>query len=318
MKRISTLLTVLILAATVKSQTATPFAQYAGNQMIFNPAFAGAHDLLSTNLSFRRLWTGVPGSPGLISFNAHAPFIDQRNSLGFVFQRETFGPQIINLVNVAYSYRLSTGAESSLSFGTQIGLFNSITDWGLVTYVRHREDPAYGRGQRLVTNSFDVNAGLYFRARSFYLGLSARHLTTPRLDEITVRDANTAITVYSHTPRQFFLIGGYNFRLNDNFDLRPRFLMRHKSGAPFTISGGMDAVYNNRFTFGANVMSGLPAVTLSVGIEVIEGLHLSYAFDMNFGIVRPFQRGSHEISISYFTHIWTNMSGRRALRHHFR
>jgi len=305
MKKISTLLIALMVAITVKSQTATPMAQYAGNQMIFNPGFAGAHDLFSANLSMRTLWTGVPGSPTLVSFNMHAPFIDQRNALGFIYQRETFGPQIVNLVNITYAYKFHTGPSSFISLGAQAGLFNSVTDWGLVRFVRHPEDPAYGRGQRLRTNAFDMGLGIYFQSENFYLGLSGRHLTSPRFDEISTVANGVAQTVYSHTPRQFFLMGGYNFILTDDFDLRPRFLMRHKYGMPLAVNAGIELVYLNRFGFGANFASGQRAVSLMASIEVLEGLRVSYAFDMNFGVLRPYQRGSHEILISYSTHVWT-------------
>jgi len=49
-------------------------------------------------------------------------------------------------------------------------------------------------------------------------------------------------------------------------------------------------------------------------IELFEGLRVSYAFDMNFGVLRPFQRGSHEILISYSTHVWTRHNDIRVRR----
>ena len=303
-----------LFAGTVKSQTATPMAQYAGNQMIFNPGFAGAHDLFSANLGVRTLWTGVPGSPRLISLNMHAPFIDQRNALGFIYQREEFGPQIVNLVNLTYAYKFYTGENSFISLGVQAGLFNSITDWGLVRFVRHPEDPAYGRGQRLPTNAFDIGLGIYFQAENFYLGFSGRHLTTPKFDEISLSDNGMGTTVHSHTPRQFFLMGGYNFILTEDFDLRPRFLMRHMYGMPLVVNAGVELVYLNRFGFGTNFASGQRAVSLMGSIELFEGLRVSYAFDMNFGVLRPFQRGSHEILISYSTHVWTRHNDIRVRR----
>jgi len=303
-----------MLTTAVKPQTATPMAQYASNQLIFNPGFAGAHDLFSANLSLRTLWVGMPNSPTLIGFNMHAPFIDQRNALGFIFQRETFGPQAVNLVNITYAYNFRVGQSSFLSLGVQAGLFNTVTDWAMVEFVRHEQDPFYGRDERWVSNRVDMGLGAYFQARNFYIGISGRHLTAPRFDEIRIEE--TGERFHSQIRRQFFVMGGYNVMLSNTLDLRPRVMMRHKQGVPFAVSAGIDFIYENRFTFGANVMTGLPAVTLSTSLKIVEGLRIGYAFDMNFGVLRPFQHGSHEIFISYFVPVWNRINDPQ-IRQHF-
>jgi len=314
MKKIIILVTLIVTIGTAaKSQTATPMAQYAGNQLIYNPAFAGAHDLFSANLSFKTLWVGMRHSPQLISFNMHAPFVDQRNALGFIFQRETFGPQFVNLVNLTYAYNFRIGESSFLSLGVQGGLFNSLTDWSMVDRVRHPEDPLYGRGERWRTNRFDMGLGAHFQTRDFYVGLSARHLTAPRFDEIHFDGED----FHSRIRRQFFFMGGYNIMLNNEFDLRPRILMRYKQNVPFMVSTGVDLVYIDRFLVGANIMTGLPTLTLSTAIEVFDGLRVGYAFDMNFGAIRAFQRGSHEFFISYFLPVWHRVND-PGIRQHFR
>jgi len=313
MKKYITPLILLLIAGTAQTQTATPMAQYAGNQLIFNPAFAGTHDLFSANLSLKKLWMGMPNSPQLIGFNMHAPFINQRNALGFIFQRETFGPQFVNLVNLTYAYNFRIGNQSFLSLGVQGGLFNSVTDWSMVDRVKDPDDPLYGGDERWVTNRFDMGVGAYFQSRDFYVGASVRHLTEPRFDEIQFDGED----YYSRIRRQFFFMGGYNFMLNNYFDLRPRVLLRYKENEPFLVSTGVDLVYLDRFLFGVNVMTGLPALTLAASAEVFDGLRIGYAYDLNFGVLRPFQKGSHEISVSYFLPVWNRINDPE-VRQHFR
>jgi len=314
MKKFSALLITLIVATALKAQTATPMAQYAGNQLIYNPGFAGAHDLFSANISYRTLWVGIPNSPTLISFNMHAPFVGLRNSLGFIYQRETVGPQFINIVNMTYAHKIPLGESSFLSLGVQGGLLNAVTDWDMVDEIRHEWDIALGQG-RMVTNRFDMNLGAYFQAPNFYLGLAVRHLTAPSFDEVRSFETNEVFA--SQIRRQFFFMGGYNFMLNLDWDLRPRVLMRYKHGMPLTVSAGLDVVYANRFTFGTNFMTGQNAVSLMAAAEVIEGLRIGYAFCINFGSLQSFQRGSHEIFISFFLPVWNRVNDPQ-IRQHFR
>jgi len=315
MKKIVFLIVLVVALGTARAQTTTPMSQYAGNQLIFNPGFAGAHDLFSANLSWKTLWVGVPASPTLISFNMHAPFIDRRNALGLIFQRETFGPQSVNLVNVTYAYNFRIGGQSFLNFGMQVGLFNSVTDWSRVTHVTHPEDIAYGAGQRWATNRFDMGLGAYFQAPDFYVGLSVRHLTAPRFDE--VRALENGERYYSRIRRQAFFMAGYNFMLNNIFDLRPRLKMRYKADAPFAVNIGVDFVYTDRFSFGMGFTTGTPTLTLAATAEIWEGIRIGYAFDMNFRVIRQFQRGSHEIFLTYFMPIWNRINQPQA-RQHFR
>jgi len=302
MKKSIILIIFLAVAGIAKAQTGTPLAQYAGNQLIFNPGFAGAYDLFSANLSIRKAWMGIPHSPSLINFNVHAPFRSQRNAVGFIYQREVWGPQFVHMTNVTYAHKIFLGRATFLSLGVQAGLFNSVTDWDMVDFVMHPTDPLYGEG-RQVSNRFDMNLGAYLQSEDFYLGVSVRHLTMPRFDLVDVV-VNGRETWYSQVNRQFFLMGGYNFSLSRELDLRPHFFVRYKQNVPVSGSIGANLVYDNRFFIGSNFMTGQRAVSLVFMAELIQGLRIGYSFDMNFGVIGPFQRGSHEVSINYFIPLW--------------
>ena len=303
MKKSVILITFLVLAVAVRGQTGTPLAQYAGNQLIYNPGFAGAYDLFSANLSVRHQWINIPNSPKLISFNAHAPFENQRNALGFIFQREVWGPQFVHTTNLTYAHKIMFGQGTFLSLGVQAGLFNSVTDWNMLDFVQDPEDIGFGEG-RQVTNRFDMNLGAYFQSEDFYLGFSVRHLTNPRFDVMRGQINGRDTTVHSQMRRQFFVMGGYNFSLTQDLDLRPHFFVRYMETVPVSLSVGANLVYDNRFFAGANFMSGQRAVSLVFMAEIMQGLRVGYSFDMNFGIIRPFQRGSHEFSVNYFIPLW--------------
>ena len=301
----------LLTVGIAKSQTATPLAQYTGNQFIYNPGFAGIYDLYSVNLSIKKLWIGIPNSPSLISFNFHAPFQNQRNAFGFIYQREVWGPQAVHTTNVGYAHKIPFGPASFLSLGIQGGILHAATDWDMVKFVKDPGDPGLGE-DRTKTTEFDANFGAYFQAESFYLGLSTRHLTAPRIDRVKMEETGTSL--HSRTRPQFFFIAGYNFEISDQLDIRPHMLMRYQHNMPLTVSVGTNFVWDYRFFAGVGFMTGQSAVSLSFAAEVIEGLRVGYSYDMLFGVLRPFQRGSHEISINFFVPFWNSEANDARLR----
>jgi type IX secretion system PorP/SprF family membrane protein len=185
MKNPILILAFIAAAGIVQAQHGTPMAQYSGNQIIYNPGYAGIYNLFSLNLGVRRTWIGIPQAPSLVTFNGHAPFKNQRHAMGFIFQREQQGPLIGNSGLANYAHKVDLG-ENMLSFGLQAGFFNSVVDWTLIKPedVTHPHDPGLGEGRTSVTN-LDVNLGVYFQAPRFYSGLSVKHLTTPRFGQIT-------------------------------------------------------------------------------------------------------------------------------------
>jgi type IX secretion system PorP/SprF family membrane protein len=288
-------ITILLGSTTTYAQLGTPLAQYSGNQMVYNPAYAGIYDMLSINTSVRKLWIGLPGSPSLISLNGHMPFSNQRHAMGLVFQREQWGALTAHYGYVNYAHKMYFD-RSLLNFGVQAGFLNNITDWDLIEYVRDWDDPALGQGKTSGTH-FDVNAGVYYQAPLFYVGLSAKHLMRPKYDFLT--SPVTGEVWYSQRSMQFFLIGGYYFQLSDEWSLRPEFLVRYAPTAPTGCNAGAQFGYKNNHFIGVNWQTGQRAVSFTAKSSITPELRVGYSYDVYYGAIRPFQKGSHELSVNY-------------------
>jgi len=299
MKKYLLILAFLAATGATHAQLGTPLSQYSGNQLIYNPGYAGTQDLFSANLSIRRLWIGLPGAPNLISLNAHAPFQTERHALGFVYQREEWGPMIGHIVYANYAYKIDLG-NSFLSLGLQAGFLNNVIDWDKIDFVTHPNDPGLGKG-RTATTSPDINFGAYYHSQNFYLGLSAKHLTMPKFGRIKMDNGEEW---YSQKRIQYFMIGGYNFALSEEWDLRPELLVRYINTMPTTVGAGANVVYLNRFFLGAAFHTGQKSLSFTLKGEIMDGFRIGYSYDIHFGKLQSFQRGSHEISINYFMPLW--------------
>ena len=304
MKKASLILFLTTVSIAAHAQLGTPLTQYSGNQMVYNPAYAGVYNLLAANLSMRKLWVGLPGSPSLFSVNAHAPIRNSRNALGLIIQREQWGASIGHYAyaNYAHKFYLEDGV---LNFGLQVGVFNLATDWNKIDYVEDWDDPALGKG-RVSSTHFDANFGIYYQASDFYLGFSAKHLTQSKYEFLTL-PTNDELW-FSQKRMEFFFIGGLNLILSDNWVLRPEYLIRYVHTTPTTFNVGAHLGYRRKHFVGLNLQTGQKAVSITGRTMVTPELWIGYSYDMYYGIVRPYQKGSHELSISYYIDSFWNKS----------
>jgi hypothetical protein len=73
---------------------------------------------------------------------------------------------------------------------------------------------------------------------------------------------------------------------------------------PVSVTAGANVVYLNRFFLGAAFHTGQRALSITLKGEVMDGIRIGYSYDIHYGKIRPFQRGSHEVSINYFRPLW--------------
>jgi type IX secretion system PorP/SprF family membrane protein len=205
-----------------------------------------------------------------------------------------------NISYVNYAHKINLG-ENILSLGLQAGFLNNIIDWDRIDHVMDEDDPGLNEA-RTTTTTLDVNFGAYYQSQSFYLGLSAKHLTMPKFGRLILEETDEEW--FSQKRMQFFLIGGYNFALSDDWNIRPEMLVRYVNTMPLTVGVGANIAYLNQFFLGAAFHTGQRAVSLTVKGEVKDGIRIGYSYDIHYGRIRPFQRGSHEISINYFVPLW--------------
>ena len=70
-----------VLSQFVYGQDAIQFSQYFSNQLIINPAYAGADDALSLTMVHRNQWTGVKGAPRTTTLTGHTLFKNENTGI---------------------------------------------------------------------------------------------------------------------------------------------------------------------------------------------------------------------------------------------
>ncbi len=125
-KRYMRLAAVVLLAALGQGAMAqlNPLgSQYYNNQYIVNPAFAGEGRGLKVNAAYRKLWSGIPGSP--LTQNVTVDYGLGKVGLGLNVNNESSGllRQTRAVASYAYHLPLDSG-RNHLSFGLSLGMMS--------------------------------------------------------------------------------------------------------------------------------------------------------------------------------------------------
>lgn len=297
MKRVllSVVLLLFTCAGIVQAQYDIRLSQYYMGMAYYNPAYAGSTEDLNLLALSRLEILGVSGAPQSFFVTADMPLkLGKTNhGVGLVAFMEGLG--LFNNIHIAaqYAYKQKLWG-GTLSIGLQVGIVNQSFDGtkahvpSVESFVQPGEDTAIPTTQ-VQGMALDMNAGVYYARKNFYVGLGMTHLTEPemQLDE----------NAYSYIGRAFNLIGGYNIQLNNPlYELQPSvFLLTDMMSFHTDVTARME--YNKMFNGGF-------AWRLNESVGVLLGAKLGrfqvgYSFDFPTTAFGRGSAGSHELTVKY-------------------
>ncbi len=95
--------------------------------------------------------------------------------------------------------------------------------------------------------------------------------------------------------RHYYLTGGYNFRLNDDFILQPSLLAKGTERSPAQLDVNAKAVYKNNYWLAVSYRTSQSAIAI-IGIKY-KRYYIGYAFDYAFSNLSNYSTGSHEFML---------------------
>ncbi len=227
MKKHILLLFSFVFAFAANAQQDPQYNLYQFNQMVINPAYAGARDGLSVVLSRRDQWAGFKGAPKTNCLSLHGPVLNKNLGVGLTVISDAMGPR--NMVgvygNVAYILKLNSSWK--LSFGVNAGYNRFQFDFRDITFKTTENNSFVLQNQTY--NALDINAGFYLRSNTFFVGLSSTHLQNKTLynyeivaDTGQTGSFNVSYRLRTHT---MFTIGK-SFKLSDDVIFAPTIMTR--------------------------------------------------------------------------------------------
>jgi len=279
----------ILFSCVMFAQQEPQYTQYMYNTMSVNPAYAGQRGVLSVNLLHRSQWVGVQGAPETQTLAVHSP-IEQYNigvGLSVVNDKIGLSNQTFVDANIAYDLRLAESIK--LSFGLKLGgqFFNP-------DYSSAQQDPNLPPDPLLNAGNISrfspiIGAGMYFHNRDWYLGAAVPSLVP--VDYFDIENSS------ARNRRNFYFIGGYVFKMNDELQLKTATLLRAVAGAPLIADLSANAYYNN-LVLGLSWRLG-DSVNALAGLQINDYFYFGYAYDLTATELNAVSGGSHEIMLRF-------------------
>lgn len=190
------------------AQSDKQITNYMFDNMSFNPATTGFKGYCATAI-YRGQWDKVENAPNTMLINVQGSLPSINSGIGISFMNDVIGLGVEREITLNYSFHLEVPNKGSLSAGLGVGIENVGFDpkWnGPTTGLNSQLDATLPLGAS--GTGLDVNFGLHWAGKDnkYYVGLSATHLTQPKLANVNFTKA-----------RHYYLMGGYNITTNNDF-----------------------------------------------------------------------------------------------------
>ena len=230
---------------------------------------------------------GLPGAPVTDYFNLHGPIQKKHLGVGLKIVNDNTGPITTLTATGTISYHMGF-AGGKLSFGLEGGIINRTVDFSkLIVY--DKNDPSAAAGNIAVTAP-DVNFGIWYQRKQFYMGLSDYNMTQSHLDYTPKSQAQEYST-------QYFILG-WVWDLVEKWDLEPSTLLKNVYAAPSQFDINCYLNYNQMLGFGGSYRTG-DGVYFLVKYNITPSIRLAYSYDYALNPLATYGGGTHEIMLSY-------------------
>ena len=307
MKRLLSLLLIITAAIAARAEMTDPaLTQYFQAPSLFNPAAAGATDLLRIRGGSRMQWLGIDGAPRDFMATADIPlkFLNRRWGAGAAMIQETIGLyQTLNLgVQLAGRQKIGKGY---LSFGIQAAYLNQQFK-GSKVVIPDDDDYHESTDEAIPTmdvtgQGFDLGAGLTYTHRWFTVGVACTHILSP---EVKMHREGTEGSSASgdqewlfRFDRTLYFTAESNIPIkNTLFEVLPSLLVR-SDFASFQADVTARLRWKKFLTAGLGYRTQDAVCILLQG--EFKGFTLGYSYDYSLSPVMRASSGSHEVWLGY-------------------
>ena len=305
MKKFIKIVFVLLFITQLRAQQTPQYTQYLFNDFAVNPAIAGKNQWWDGRSNNRYQWSGITDAPRTYVLSLNGPMRNPKMGIGGTLYTDIVGPTRRIGFNMAYAYHLKINDTYKLSFGISAGMLQWAVDGSKITL----HDP----GDNVMSNAYqsvivpDFAAGTYFYSKRLFISVSL-----PQLYQAKLKFFDNQSPLNSNLVTHLYIMGGYRFKINDDFEIEPSTMIKFVNPAPVKIDIATRLIYQDQiwlaFAYRTN-----DAVTAMLGYKYKNWLTIGYSYDFTITPLRQYTTGTHEIMFGVRFMARDNKSGQKSL-----
>jgi type IX secretion system PorP/SprF family membrane protein len=273
------------------AQQDAQYSQFIFNKLSFNPAYVGSKEALALASVYRYQWQGIEGAPRTLNVQTHAPFANYRNGIGLSITSDQVGILNSSLADLFYAYRIPFRNKSTLSIGLQTRFEYTRLDLTDVELI-HIGDNSVPTGEGDRTN-INFGLGVYYSAKSFFVGLSAPQL----LKNTLYNDDFIGLGRLSRF-RSYYLMAGVIAPVGNNVYFKPSMMISYNPNAPFEMNFNASFLFMEALWLGVSYRLG-DSVQGVVQYQFNKQFKAGLALDFTLSELQRYTAGSLEVMVEY-------------------
>jgi len=289
-KGIHIALIILVCVITdAKSQHLPQFSQYNFNRYVINPAVGGTERFFDVRTNHRYQWVGITDAPRTFTLSVNGPSKNQKMGYGGYVFTDVVGPTRRLGAQISYAYKLILKDDLKLSMSISAGVLQFLIDGGKIIFSDPGDDVL---SDQLVSATVpDIKFGLYLYSDTYFFGFTSPQLLQSKLSFFD-QETNTLSKLEDH----YYLMGGYKFNINDDFDVEPSFLFKYVSPVPPKVDINVRAIYRDMVWLGGGYRTG-DALSAMIGYTHRKNLTIGYSYDFTTTSLKRYALGTHELML---------------------
>ncbi len=292
---------IISCAVIVKAQQDVAFAHYWAMEPSFNPASVGKEMKLNAVAAYAMQLAGFENNPKTMYAAADMPFylLGSYHGAGVQLINDDIGLFSHKRLGLQYALKKALFG-GTLSAGVQFTLLSESFKGSKVDVI-DTDDPVFSKAD-ITGTGIDFGAGLYYQQRQWYVGVSALHVNSPRVEMGEKNELNISATYY--------LTGGYNIQLRNPFLSIHTSALGRTDGVTWRadVTGRLKYTHEKRVMYAGLSCSPTNSVTVMIGGN-FHGIHLGYSYEV-YTSALSIGNGSHELFVGYQTDLNLVKKGR--------
>ena len=280
---------IILISCSAFSQQLPISAMYPHNASFVNPAEVGTKKGTQIQLVHRQQWLGLVGSPNTTFLSAQRQLNSKMGIGGNVTLDKIAFIQRIN-ANASYSYKLLIDNKNKIRFGLSAGIMKGTLD--LSTIQADDMSDILLSSVTYMKMAFDATFGMaYTFDRDLNIGISLPQLLGTKAS-VDIVDGNK-YNLVRHSNVYF----SYRIKVDEQFEFIPLVMIRNaqKKNSQVEVFGNVK--YNNKLWGGIGHRSNSVFI-LNMGMQLMDKLSLTYAFEFSSSGIGSNTSGTHEIMLS--------------------